>query len=726
MIEDVVSKFTDELNSACAHENQNIINCVDCLVEKYNNLLKEDYDSRCPLIHKEIVVKENSPWFNGEILNMKRDKRRKEQRWHRLKTNNAYEEFKQAKNRYIYHIKIRKAEFYRQKIREAGSCMNKLYKILNNLTGKNNKKILPDGQNNQDLANAFSDFFENKIRTLTMSFSDHSEIRLPHVDVNPPHENLDHFEQIDKNKLVNLFRKAKKTHCSLDPIPMSNLVDAENFTMFLDIVLEIVNKSISLCKFPAKLKHAVIHPAIKGTQDPQSLSSYRPISNLPFFSKILEYTILDQLQSHLDENKIIPDKQSAYRRLYSTETTICSVVNDLLALMDEGKCGLLVLLDLSAAFDTVVHKLLLKDLRDAGVVGDALKYIENYLIDRKYCVQIGDSFSQEKPLERGVPQGSILGPILFCIYTIGLAKMLQGLGVEFKLFADDTQLYMCITDIDSVTERLNHVLSNVKKWMDFKHLKLNENKTEYMVVGKKECLRNLNVNNIIINGNQVQIANKVKDLGVQIDCNLTLNSQINNVVRVAGFHLRNIAFVKKYIDEDSVKKLIVNYVISRIDQCNSIYYGLPKYQLRKLQKILNRAARLVKGQSPRDRITPVLIDLHWLPIKARIKFKICVLTHQVVKTGRPEYLRKQIDVIQPSEYINTRSAISGVTLSRQRVRTNIGSRTFTAAAPILYNSIPIEIRKIDDLKSFKLKLKTFLFADCYDLRDRTINDQYKV
>ena len=98
----------------------------------------------------------------------------------------------------------------------------------------------------------------------------------------------------------------------------------------------------------------------------------------------------------------------------------------------------------------------------------------------------------------------------------------------------------------------------------------------------------------------------------------------------------------------------------------------------------------------------------------------------MVKTGRPEYLRKQIDVIQPSEYINTRSAISGVTLSRQRVRTNIGSRTFTAAAPILYNSIPIEIRKIDDLKSFKLKLKTFLFADCYDLRDRTINDQYKV
>ena len=361
-------------------------------------------------------------------------------------------------------------------------------------------------------------------------------------------------------------------------------------------------------------KLAVIRPGLKGYLDAQSLESYRPISNLPFLSKVLEYVLLGQLVEHLEETKVLPENQSAYRQLYSTETTMCSVVSDLLEWVDNGKCGILVLLDLSAAFDTVVHELLISDLKAIGINNDALRYLENYLADRKFCVQIGNSFSPYEPLRRGVPQGSVLGPILFCIYTIGLSRVLQSFGLKFKLFADDTQFYMCINDIDITIENINEVLKSVKEWMDFKHLKLNENKTEYMLIGKKDSLRILSGTNITINGNVVQTAERVKDLGVTIDSNLTLNSQINNVVRTTGYHLRNIAFIKKYIDEDSMKKLVINCITSRIDYCNSIYYGLPKYQLKKLQKILNRAARLIKGVSPRERITPTLIGLHWLPM----------------------------------------------------------------------------------------------------------------
>ena len=137
-----------------------------------------------------------------------------------------------------------------------------------------------------------------------------------------------------------------------------------------------------------------------------------------------------------------------------------------------------------------------------------------------------------------------------------------------------------------------------------------------MIIGTKTSLQNLGDINLNVNGNQIQCVEQVRDLGVVIDRNLSLSGQINNTVRIANNHLRNIVFVKKYIDEDSLKKLVVNNVISRVDYCNSIYYGLPKYQLRKLLNILNRASRLVKGVSLRDRITPVLIDLHWLPIVA--------------------------------------------------------------------------------------------------------------
>ena len=511
----------------------------------------------------------------------------------------------------------------------------------------------------------------------------------------------------------------------MDPISISEVAGIKkNFADFTDIILRIINTSVTTCQYPETETRAVIKPILKGGLDCQSLSSYRPVSNLSFLSKIIEYVILEQLIDHLDRVHAIPDNQSAYRQLYSTETTICSVTSDLLEVMDDGKCAVLVLLDLSAAFDTVVHGLLLSDMESIGVEQEALQYLRSYLQNRRYCVQIGNAFSVCESLTRGVPQGSVLGPILFCVYTKGLSSVLQEQGVKFKLFADDTQLYLSVSDIENTTENLNRILQSVREWMDFKHLKLNENKTEYMLVGKKNNLRDLGIVNMNINGNNIHVADRVRDLGVLLDCNLTLSDQINSVVRIAGYHLRNIAFVKKYVDESSVKKLVINSVITRIDYCNSIYFRLPKSQLKKLQNMINRAARLIKGIPPRERITPVLVGLHWLPIKARIIFKICVMTHQALRTGCPPYLRELLIVMQPSEGTNTRRTLDGVTLFEPRCSMNYGFRAFRSAAPRLYNKLPLDIRRVECIKSFKKKLKTHLFSECYDLDDLTIKPAY--
>ena len=180
-----------------------------------------------------------------------------------------------------------------------------------------------------------------------------------------------------------------------------------------------------------------------------------------------------------------------------------------------------------------------------------------------------------------------------------------------------------------------------------------------------------------------------------------MDSQINNVIRISGYHLRNIAFLRKYLDEDSVKKLICNCVISRLDYCNSIYYGLPNFKLRKLQNIKNRAARLIKGVGRRDRITPVLIELHWLPIKARIKFKICVLTHQAITTGKPAYLNKLLVIMQPTEGVDTRSNTDGRKLIEPRCSSNVGFQAFASASPKLYYTLPYAIIMLDNLALFK-------------------------
>ena len=721
-IREITRRISNELDSPCTHSDLNHkIDCVNCLTDSYNQISKTEYNDRCPYMEKCIVIKDRSPWFNGETMQKKREKRRKERKWLKNKTASAWEEYKNVKNQYNALLKSRKAEYYNKKIQEAGSDMNKLYQVLNNLTGSVRKKRLPDGFDDRVLAENFCEFFKNKIENLVSGFA----VPLPPDEIeSATTSRLECFKTINKEDLSRIIGKAKKTHCAVDPIPIAEVAGADNFSDLIDVLLTIVNTSISTCQYPESEKLAIINPILKSGLDYQSLSSFRPVSNLSFLSKILEYVILEQLMDHLNKVHALPDNQSAYRQLYSTETAVCAVVSDLLDVMDEGKCAILVLLDLSAAFDTVVHELLLNDMKTIGIEQVALQYLENYLRDRKYCVQIGNSFSSHESLTRGVPQGSVLGPILFCIYTIGLSNVLQEQGVKFKLFADDTQLYLSVSDINNTTEKLNSVLQSVKEWMDLKHLKLNENKTEYMLVGKRDNLSNLGNTDMYINGDQVHVAERVRDLGVQLDCNLTLGNQISNVVRVSGYHLRNIAFIKKYVDESSIKKLVINSVINRVDYCNSIYFRLPHTLLKKLQNIINRAARLVKGTSPRERITPVLIELHWLPIKARIIFKICVLTHQALRTGCPPYLRELLHVLQPSEGINTRRTLNGVTLFEPRCCMNYGFRTFGSAAPRLYNRLPFDIREIESVTNFKKKLKTHLFSECYDLENLTINTAY--
>ena len=182
--------------------------------------------------------------------------------------------------------------------------------------------------------------------------------------------------------MKSVFKKAKLTHCVTDPLPVRDLVHSDNFDDLLDIYVDIINCSIRNNTFPTSEKKAIVKPIVKGKLDTQCLSSFRPVSNLTFLSKIIENVILDQLSGHLTAVHALPDNQSAYRRLYSTETSMCAVINDLLVMMDDGKCGILILLDLSAAFDTVVHTLLLDDCKAIGIDGNALTYIQSYLENR--------------------------------------------------------------------------------------------------------------------------------------------------------------------------------------------------------------------------------------------------------------------------------------------------------------------------------------------------------
>ena len=284
----------------------------------------------------------------------------------------------------------------------------------------------------------------------------------------------------------------------------------------------------------------------------------------------------------------------------------------------------MVLLDLSAAFDTIDHKILLSTLEnEMGVTGNALSWFESYLTDRYQSVTIQGCSSDKQKLQYGVPQGSVLGPLLFIAYTRPLGNIIRKQGLQYHLYADDTQLYLAFQptkpgSAQATLRKIQICVKMIKKWMATHFLKLNDDKTEVLVISKNSKLsKNINsqLTPVRIGESVVEPKEHVRNLGVLFDSVCDLEKHVNNICKGAYYQIRNIGLIRKYLDIDTTKTLVHAYVTSRLDYCNSLLYGIPKELTNKLQRVQNTAARLVTRTRKYDHITPVLKDLHWLPIE---------------------------------------------------------------------------------------------------------------
>ena len=317
----------------------------------------------------------------------------------------------------------------------------KIHENLDCLLGLKKEKVLPKVTNDcKSLADEFGNHFEEKIETISLSFTTEAS-QEPLRTTLTVNSKFGEFKELNINDFRKMMHKVKNTYCENDPFPISDVKEAKNFDQLQEFYFEIVSKSLTQATFPNSEKLACIKPVYKEKGDKDNLGSYRPISNLSYLSKIIEKVVHEQTWEHLKQLNIMPYDQSAYRENHSTETTVCAINNDMTEIITNGKCGILVMLDLSAAFDTVEHKLLLEDLRAVGIEKNVYRWYKSYLENRKITVIISNTRSEIKNLTRGVPQGSILGPLLFSIYTIELSKILEKHKVKFTLYADDTQFY---------------------------------------------------------------------------------------------------------------------------------------------------------------------------------------------------------------------------------------------------------------------------------------------
>ena len=388
---------------------------------------------------------------------------------------------------------------------------------------------------------------------------------------------------------------------------------------------------------------------------------------------------------------------------------------------------MLVMLDLTAAFDTVDHSILLNDLSILGVRGVALQWFNSYLNNRNFRVEIGNDVSERGEMSTGIPQGTILAPIFFSIYTIELYYVLQQFNVDCHFYADDTQLMITVSDEEQAQRDFSLIFGAISDWMESRRLKLNASKTECILFGSSTRLGDLSQFRALnVGDSSVIFSETVRDLGVIMDRYLNLNTQMRNVKKKAIGNLINISRMTKYIDVGSRLKLVHGLVLSNLDFCNSLYAGLPNSQLRQLQSIINSASRLIVGlpRFSRERITPVCIDLHFLPIKARIKFKICLLVFKAIKFGKPSYIAELLKFHVPGRLLRGEDERRLVQpIIAQSLYSNL---CFSYCAPRMYNSLPRSLREAETVDGFKKLLKTFIFKEAYNLTDYTIMPNFKV
>ena len=476
----------------------------------------------------------------------------------------------------------------------------------------------------------------------------------------------------------------------------------------------IANKSFTAGNFPCQLKCAHVKPLLKKHNlDHEDLSNYRPVSNLAFLSKLLENLVAARLKKHLNDSGINNNFQSAYTEHRSTETALLRIHNDLCKAVDTSGAAALIMLDLSAAFDTLDHSILLDCFQYLfGLQDTVLSWLSSYLSDRRQHIIICDANSSEQHLPYGVPQGSVLGPLFFNMYTFSLSSVFMRHGLSYHMYADDTQLYISfnpksVHDAESAFNSLKACFSDVQTWMKQNWLKLNPDKTEFILV-----ITRLQINKALGSSSNFpsslfKPSNAVKNLGVHFDSSLTMAKQVEAIGRSVNYQLRQLWRIRQYLNLHSTKTLAHALISSRLDYGNCLLYGITGNLMQRLQRLQNSAARLVTKSPKSCHITPILHKLHWLPVHLRIEYKILMYVYKALNGLAPKYIADLLTSYTPGRHL--RSSNVGLLHIPKTHLGSFGDKAFSTSAPILWNSLPVKIKSAKSLASFKSSLKTYLF-----------------
>lgn len=571
-----------------------------------------------------------------------------------------------------------------------GNTLNKGYKEVR----CGNKTI----NNVKEIVNTFNFYFVDSVRQLRSTLNeDYYYENVTYTD-----KVFENFEEIEAESLYHTVRKL------VNKAGTEEGITVEIMKMVVEVAGEkicyILNRSLKEGIFPNEWKEAIVIPVpkVRGTN---KMEDFRPINKYPVYEKILEIIVKRQLVNYLESNELFHECQSGFRCKHSCETALQWVITSWKKTIGEGKMIGVVFLDLKRAFEIVDRNILIYKLERYGIKGTVLNWFKTYLEDRTQRVKFNGVMSDSLKVDSGVPQGSVLGPLLFLVYVNDIAKVVKD-GCEIRLFADDALIYTVGHSRVEINDKLNSQMKEVEEWLKLNRLKLNADKTKVMLIRgiRKKTLEN-NIE-IHIENKKLEVVSELKYLGVIIDKNLNFSAHIDYINRKVGGKIGLMRRIGK--DMSPYMRCIVykSIVAPLFEYCATILVGISKTNLQHLQTLQNQGMRIILGCGRRVRIADMLEALHFMSIKERIDYNVCLLVHKMVNGMCPSYLLNKIKLkLQDESAMNTRQKGN---IYIEKCRTSEEQKMLLYEGFKMYNNIPRDIRSEQRMQRFRGMLAQYI------------------
>lgn len=665
-------------------------------VDEKMNWLLDNLKNSLQKFRTKKLIGQNNEFFDDELELMRIEKNRLYKIAQYSTQDTDWKNYKVFKNIYKKQIETKKYQVTQRQLNKVAGDMKGTWKILNNLlNGMNNEvtKIQHGSltiEDDQEIANQFNIYFIESVREINT--------KIPIEIYEKQRSNSNAIFCFNGVSIREIKKCAKELKNNTDEFNLNSKILLDAIVLIGSQLADIINESLKKGIFPKSLKTSTILP-IQKVLNTNSIKEFRPINLLPCLEKMIEKIAYNQFNEFIIQNDILKSHQSGFRKSHSCESAINDIMFEWKMAINDNKSILAVFLDLQRAFETIEPDILINKLENIGVREKATEWFISYLTERKQKVKFNEIISDEICNSLGVPQGSILGPLLFNIYINDLGNCLE--YCRIKMFADDTLIFIVCEDVYEACNKINDDLQALFKNLCRHKLKLNVNKTKSMLITNKKLI---DISRIVIkiNDEKIELVNEIKYLGIIIDNKLNFEANVNHICRKLGCKVNVLSRLRYQLNCQQKISVYKTIIEPHFKYCSTILFLSKQSDINRLQLIQNKCMRNILRVDRASHQKDMLNALKFLSVEQIIKFNTLVFVYKIVNGIAPIYLSNKIVYNYENERKNTLRNRNNIELMTAKKKGSQNSLFYRGVE--LFNNLPNYVKNEPNLEKFKNSL----------------------